>query len=502
MDMITKIKGNIVLLNTLTGWIDKVTSMIVNFIIKPITLSFLGTNMFGVLEMLSKMTEFMASADFRSATTVKWILSVERETTDKRILNKKISAGFFSNVCILPIFLFIGAVIVYLSPLITKVDKEFYLLIRSCSGILVSSFIITQVFFIYEQILQGMNMAYKRIGVRAGISIMGGLLTYYLLYLGLGLLGVVLSQLSVVIITGLSYWFVVRENIGWVKIERVSFRDIFNFIKISLGFMIEKLLSVTIRSIDVLFLGYFLTTTCVSQYAISSYVCISLSGFILMFMSSFITHISPKAFLTEKQELLDSRSQMWFYQLLIYSFFLILILLFNKSFVSLWSSSELFIGKLPNLFIALYVFIRCITDTESSFLCMFMNLKTINKNAIFGIVMLVILSVLLITKLDVMGLLIGLTISQIFVLLLHIRGLKRIIGHNKLNTFKWLNSRFFITVIILIIISFYLCDIIIVENWISLIFLICLSILLLFLIYYYVALDSSSRTQLIVLFKK
>lgn len=456
---------NIIFLNTLTGWIDKITSIVVNFVIKPITLGILGTSMFGVLEMLTKMTEFMASADFRSATTVKWILSVERDKTPFDVLNKKISAGFFASLCTLPIYLFIGVLIIYFAPIVTKVEEDMYVSIRVCASLLVTSFIVTQVFFIYEQILQGMNIVYKRMGMRALITILGGVFTYYLLSIGYGLLGVVLSNLIVVIITGISYWFVVKENLKWVRIQIVPLNEILSFIKLSIGFMIEKIISVCSRSIDVLLLGYFLSASFVSQYSISSYVYVSLSGFILMFMSSFVTNISPLAHKEDKSQLIESRSHMWFLQILIYSYFLILVTFLNRSFVSIWSSSDLYVGTISNILIALYIILRCIADEERSFLCMFMEIKKANINAFISFIILLVACVTLINIFELNGLLLGLIISQMTMVILNIKSLKSIIKTDNLFTFKYVNFRFVTTVLCLFLFAVATNFKIKIESW-------------------------------------
>ena len=486
-------QSNIILLNTLTGWIDKVTSIIVHFIIKPITLVFLGANLFGVLEMLHKMTEFMASADFRSATTVKWILSVEREKSSTDILNSKISAGFFASIITIPIYLLIGSVIIYMSPYITKVHENLYLEVRTCASVLVISFIITQVFFLYEQILQGMNMAYKRIGIRAFITILGGLLTYLFLFLGMGLTGVVLSNLAVVVLTGVSYWFVVRENLKWVRIVKVRFEEIFGFVKLSIGFMFEKLISVFSRSLDVLILGYFITTEVVSQYSITSYLFISLSGFILMFMSSYITSISPLAKSDDKHSLLKARAEMWFLQILIYSYFFVLVVLFNRSFVGLWSGQQMYVGWLCNLLIIIYIICRCVADIERSFLCMYLKLKEANLNALFSLVFLCILSIPLIKAFALPGLLLSLVLSQMLMVILNVRSFKKIVNKN-LNTLRYLDFRFVITITVMIILASFLGEFLNVDSWLVFIGIGVITSLLVAAIYYYVALKSLNKS--------
>ncbi len=454
------------MLNTLTGWIDKVVSIIVNFIVRPIIINGLGISMFGVWEMLNRMTDLMASADFRAATTVKWFLSINREKEPQEVLNRSVSSGFFASMCTLPLYVLVGCVLVYFSPYITKVDISLFMVVRFSASILLLAFIITQIFFIYEQILQGMNIAYKRIGVRAVITIVGGILTYLVLKKGYGLGGLVCVNLLMVIITGFTFWFVVKENLNWVKIHKVSWKEILVFIKISIDFFIDKLLSILHRSTDVLFLGYLLSSSVVASYTISSYVMVSIIGFISMIISSIITGITPLVKENNVSKLLFYRSYIYLLLIVICAIVATLVLVFNGSFINLWTQKELFLGQFNNLLIVVGLFLRAIIDIDKSFLCMYLKVKTYNINSFVSLIVMAVSVSVFIKLIGVTGLLVGLILSEMCLLSLNIISLKAIM-QTKLNTLMNVPLRLILVVIVFVITSYVVGKNFIVDNWVQ-----------------------------------
>lgn len=502
--MTDKSLKKIIFLNTLTGWIDKIVSILVNFIIRPFIIHGLGVSMFGVWEMLNKMTDLMASADFRAATTVKWFLSINREKESYWELNRKISAGFIASLCIIPLYLLIGSIIVYYSPLVTKVDSSYYLMVRIASSILLLSFVVTQVFFIYEQILQGMNMAYKRIGARAFITILGGGLTYFVLKNAWGIPGLVGVNLFVVVTTGITFWLVVRENLNWVRIHIVPWREVLSFIKISFLFMIDKFLSIIHKSIDVLLLGYLLSSSIVAAYTISSYVIISLIGFINMIVASIITGVTPMVKENDVRKLLSSRSYILLIIIAIYSISASFILLFNDSFIHLWTKEELFLGQLNNLLILVFLFIRTLADIDKSFLCMYLKVKIVNINSFVSLMVMVILTFILIKGFGVTGMLIGLILSQLLFMFLNAYSLRKIVNI-PLMSFVHIPYRMVIALLFVWIISYRIGNLLKVDSWLELCICMLLTLMLIIAYVLFVGLGKQQRAEVlkrIIVFKR
>lgn len=499
--MPNKSLNKVIMLNTLTGWIDKVVSIIVNFIIRPILISGLGISIFGVWEMLNRMTELVASTDLRAATTVKWFLSINREKETPEVLNRSISAGFFASVCTLPLYVVLGCVIVYFAPYVTKVDASWFFVVRFSASFLLLSFIITQVFFIYEQILQGMNIAYKRIGVRSVITIIGGLVTYLVLKKDYGLLGLVGVNLLVVIATGVTYWLVVRANLRWVRIHTVSWKEVLSFVKISIDFLIDKLLSIMHRSVDILFLGYLLSSAVVTSYTVSSYVMASLIGFMSMIVSSIITGITPLVKENNVSKLLFFRSYIYLLLILIYAMASILILIFNDSFISLWTQKKLFLGQFNNLLIVIFLFLRIITDVDKSFLCMYLKIKTANVNATISLVVMLVAVFVFIRLMGVTGMLAGLILSQVCLLSLNAVSLKNIMRTN-LKTLVNVPFRLIMVVLVLLIMSYMIGGYIIVDSWMQLFVYFVLVLCIVASFIYWIGLDRKMRLLIFEQIKK
>mgnify|MGYP001379741874 CR=1 FL=1 len=152
-------------LNSVTAWIDTVVKLVVRFIIDPIIISFLGGTLYGVWQILNQLNSYLATADLRAATALKWIIAKERTVRTDHELKQSVSSSLFTNVLFLPLYLLAGVIIIYIAPFVTKVESGQFLLVRQTSAIMVFSFILTQFFFLFESVLTGMNLSYKRMGL-------------------------------------------------------------------------------------------------------------------------------------------------------------------------------------------------------------------------------------------------------------------------------------------------------------------------------------------------
>src|SRR5690606_7680229 len=151
------------------------------------------------------------------ATSLKFILSRDRTTKNELELKEAVSAALYANLVFIPFYCFMGAVIIWFAPILAGVEESFYYVVRIATSLLVFSFIATQFFFLFESTLHGLNLSYKRIGVRAAITIIGGGATAGVLYLGYGIIGMASVQICIAFATGFSFWWIVKANVEWFE---------------------------------------------------------------------------------------------------------------------------------------------------------------------------------------------------------------------------------------------------------------------------------------------
>lgn len=486
---------HVMFFNTITSWLDRIAVIVMNFVVRPFIILYLGQSMYGVWEMLSKMNSFMATADLRSSSTVKWILARDREIMPNDKLNKTISIGFFANLLTIPIYIVLGTVLIYIAPYITKVEPANYNVVRTVTFIMLLTFVVTQLFFLYEQVLQGMNIAYKRIGVRALITIISGGITYAVLYANFKMVGLAFVQLGTVFVTGITFWFIAKENLKWMKLECVSLKEIWPFMKLSLWFMVDKFSTLLLESLDVILLGYLISSISVSQYVTSSYAMIAILGFLNLFISSIITGISPYAKENNVDKIVHYRRIMWISQLFLVGIIALPVILLNKAFVGLWIDSSLFMGEMNNLLLVVYILLRSISLIDRSLIMMYLRLRIVIINTVISASLLIVSLLILVPKWEISGVFYSLIIGYVAFIILNSNSLSSVLQTNGL--FRKLSCyRLSFTLFSVLGISYGLSCCVNVNNWYLFFLYASLSTIIGFVLLFYCGLDAKLRRQI------
>jgi O-antigen/teichoic acid export membrane protein len=314
----------------------------------------------------------------------------------------------------------------------------------------------------------GMNMAYKRIGLRAGVYILNGISTYLVFKWGYGLIGYVTVCLLMALIEGLTFWWTVRENLSWCRIHWVPWRDILSFIKVSLEFFVNKILSIFDGSVDVIILGYIVSSTAVSFYTTSYYIILVYNAFMHAIFSSITTYITPLARENNVDKLLQYRQQIVFLMFVLSVVIFSCILSFNGSFVLLWTGKDIFVGQFANLLITLLAFLRFLRTIDSSFLCMYMKVNETNKNMLISILVSVLPLVIFTKMWGIEGVLLGSILFNAMLCILYSRSLRKIMNRG-LCSYHLITFRLSVTTVMILCISYIVGEQFELTNWCSLI---------------------------------
>ena len=362
-------------LNSITSLIDYVAKMGVGFFLNPFMVTMLGPIYFGAWQVISQLNSYMATADLRAATSLKFILSRDRSTKKDIELKEAVSAALYSNLVFVPLYLIAGVFITWFAPILAGVELSYYYVVRVATSLLVFSFIATQFFFLFESTLHGMNLSYKRIGIRALITLLGGAATAIVLFFGYGIIGMAFVQIIIAIATGLSFLWIVKTNIPWFGFVKVKTRQVVDFIKLSGWYMLQKFADLLSQSIDMILLGYLAGPTYVGAYAITKYLMIAASGLIRTVSNA--SAIGIAKFIGERnyEKLLEARSQLIFIQWLLITIAGSIVCLFNKSFVNLWTENNLFSGQIETLLIVLIASVTVLYQIDSSIISSTLNVK-------------------------------------------------------------------------------------------------------------------------------
>lgn len=401
-------------LNALTGVIDFGAKTLVGFIINPIMVTKLGTVSYGAWQVIGQLNSYMATADIRAATSLKYLLARNRTVSSDYELKKTVSKALYANIIFIPVYSVLGTVIIWFSPVVAGVEKDLFGIIRMASSLMVISFIVTQFFFLFESTLHGMNLAYKRIGVRAFITILGGFATAGVLYTGYGIIGLAAVSIGVSLLTGLTFWWIVKKTIPWFAFVKVEIAEILQFVKLSGWFMLLKFADLANQSIDMILLGYFAGPKYVSVYAITKYTTTAASGIAKTVSNAASIGIGKFVGENNREKIATARQQLLSIQWLVLTVLGAIICAFNESFIFLWTHQELYSGQLETLLIVCIALLVVLYQVDSSIINFSLNIKKKIAVSFISSAVTVLLGWVLIPKIQITGLLIAIFAGSLF----------------------------------------------------------------------------------------
>ena len=141
---------------------------------------------------------------------LKWTIAKKKDIAGDEELRSDVTSAFFVTLFILPLILIGGSVISWYAPYITRVDLQYYSLIRITCALLLFSMVIAKVFDLFEAVLRGMNLGFKRMGMRSGIILGGGALKVFVITQHYGLIGLAIVQIIITLVTGLTFYWIVK----------------------------------------------------------------------------------------------------------------------------------------------------------------------------------------------------------------------------------------------------------------------------------------------------
>ena len=225
----------------------------VGLVITPILVSRLGQALYGVFEMLGRLTSYVAPVAGRPPEALRLVVASRQAAQDPGAERRAVGGALVVWLLFLPLATVVGAVLTWYAPALAGVVL--------LGGLLA----------VPESVLFGMNLGYKRMELQAGLSVVGGVLTAAAAYAGLGLAGVSGAQLAIAAITGVCYWGIARAYVSWFGAERPTRSDIRALFAmsgwLSLGDLIAKLLLAS----DLVILGVMRSPSLVTTYVLTSY---------------------------------------------------------------------------------------------------------------------------------------------------------------------------------------------------------------------------------------
>lgn len=482
-------------LNTLSSLLDYIANRLTGLFVNPFIVSGLGSSLFGIWQMLGQLTGYINITDTRASQVLKWTVAQKKDVATADELRSDAGAAFVVLLCIMPVLLIGGSIISWYAPFITHADLAHYDLIRTTCALLVFSLIVFKFFELFEAILRGMNLSFKRMGLRAGIVIVGGGLKILVIKMGYGLAGLAAVQLVDTLLTGLSFYAVVKKNIGWFGIKRPSRANILRFGKLSAWYLADAGANVVNGNSDKLLLGIITSPVTVTYYTLTKFIPMALQGLINKLILGIMPGVGKLLGLKEYEKINSVRKKINDVTLLLTTAFGVTVILFNHSFLKVWVGKEHFAGQLANVMIMVTIMQDTFVKNDACIISATLDIKkkvflTLISGALFAG-----FAIMLAGKLGIVGLCLALIISRLFLFIGQRKILAGIMQSGAHSGFR-ISYRPFFTSFILLGLAVWLATYINVVTIYQLALLAPASFLIPFTVFYFVGLSKMERGEL------
>jgi len=436
-------------LNTLTSLIDFAGAQLTGLIVSPFIVGGLGSSMYGIWQMLGQLTGYSKIADARATQVLKWTIAKKKNVADDTELQSDLTSAFIVTMISMPIVLILGGVISWYAPIITKAALQHYNLIRIACSFLILSLVIARVFDIYECVLRGMNLSFKRLGLRTMIIVLGGALKVGAIVLGYGLVGLSLVQIIITLVTGVTIYYVVKRNVPWLRFGKTNYKKVVSFTKLSGWNMANTTVVTLLSQSDKILLGVIAGPILVSSYSLTLFLPLAMEGIVFNIIVGAIPGVGSLIGMKEYQRVYKAWRSINDLVLIIAISAGVTIILFNQSFLNIWVGENHFAGTLANALILLVVIQELFIKQDGYIITATLELKKKVIITLITVLISVALGLLLIKNYGVIGLCISLFAGRSFLFFYQRKILEEKIKINKAQSLFCFVQPVFVSLLLL-----------------------------------------------------
>jgi O-antigen/teichoic acid export membrane protein len=342
-------------LNTLAAGLDYAARSLVELVLTPLLVAGLGTYLYGTWRVLWQWTGYVWATSGRSSQALQFAIANRQHVADDHEKRGYVGSAVVVWLLFLPALIGVGALGVWLAPVVMHVRPDLVEAVRWAAALLVADAIVLTVLSSSRSVLQGENLGYKRMGLSAALVVVGGALTATALLLRTGIVGVAAANLAGTVLTGVLFWFLAHRYVPWFGLARPARATVRWFLGLSTWFLGWKLVIQLMTASDVLLLGMLASVGLVTVYVISKFVAESLNRLLVAIMNGVTPGLAGLVGAGKHSRAMQVRNELMAMTWLVVTVVGASTLVWNASFVGLWVGEEHYAGTPATLLIVVMV---------------------------------------------------------------------------------------------------------------------------------------------------
>lgn len=407
-------------LNSVALLLDYAARIIVNLVTVRFLLLGLGDIYYGIWQLLSQITTYLNAAGGRPTQALTVLTTNQQHTTTDDVKRQAVGSAVIVWLLYLPLLIIAGALLIWQLPYwITDAPLTSYKIIRIAVSILVINLIMLNVIDIPRSVLSGDNQGYRRIGLSALTVMMGGVGMIVAIKAGWGLIGVSASVLLTTLLTSILFFQVTKKYVTWFGIARPDRAAIKRLLKLSGWFMLWQFLWQFISFGDLILLGFLADAEAVAHYSPSRYAPQMIGGVIIALCAGLFPGLGGIIGQENYQRAAAIRVELFTLTWVAITIGGTAVLLFNRSFVTLWVGDAYYIGTIPFLILVVLLMVVLFARHDSIIIDYTLNIRGKMLISTVSVVVTIIAAYLLFNQFDMglIGLEIGFVIGQLVLLI-------------------------------------------------------------------------------------
>ena len=176
-------------LNTLASLLDYISKILVGFVTNPWIVNSVGLHLYGVWQFLGRWSGYTTLVGGRPSIALRWKIANLQASSDYAEKRRILGSAILVWLMLVPLFVLLGGILIWATPFILSTSSQYHPTIRITIGLLLVGNLMIGLAELPRYILQGENKAYKRMGLSTLMTVAGGGLMIFVLYLKAGIIG-------------------------------------------------------------------------------------------------------------------------------------------------------------------------------------------------------------------------------------------------------------------------------------------------------------------------